>query len=77
MQRLDRLSALTLINITKGGGGKSIPQDQRIFEFKILYITGSNASVRKVAKGFFEYIHLVKRAGEWKIINVLWDFVQN
>ena len=76
-QRFDQMSALTLINITKAGGGKSIPQDQRIFEFKILDITGNNASVRTVAKGFFDYIHLAKWNGEWKIVNVLWDFIKN
>lgn len=76
-QRLDQMSALTLINITKAGGGKSIPLDQRVLEFKILDITGNNASVKTVAKGFFDYIHLAKWAGEWKIVNVLWDFVKN
>lgn len=76
-QRLDQMSALTLLNITKAGGGKSIPQDQRIFEFKILDITGNYASVKTVAKGFFDYIHMAKWNGEWKIVNVLWDFVKN
>ncbi|MEW6195422.1 MAG: nuclear transport factor 2 family protein [Bacteroidota bacterium] len=76
-QRLDQMSALTLLNITKSGGGKMIPVDQRIFEFKILDITGNNASVRTVAKGFFDYIHMAKWNGEWKIVNVLWDFVKN
>lgn len=76
-QRLDQMSALTLLNITKAGGGKSIPQDQRIFEFRILDITGNIASVRTVAKGFFDYIHMAKWNGEWKIVNVLWDFVKN
>jgi len=76
-QRLDQMSALTLINITKAGGGNFIPQDQKIFEVKILDITGNNASVRTIAKGFFDYIHLAKWAGEWKIVNVLWDFIKN
>lgn len=76
-QRLDQMSALTLLNITKAGGGKSIPEDQRIFEFKILDITGNCASVKTVAKGFFDYIHMAKWNGEWKIVNVLWDFVKN
>ncbi len=76
-QRFDQMSALTLIHITKAGGGKSIPADQRIFEFKILDITGNNASVRTVAKGFFDYIHLAKWNGEWKIVNVLWDFIKD
>lgn len=76
-QRLDQMSALTLINITRAGGGKSIPPDQRIFEFQILDITGNNASVRTVAKGFFDYIHMSKWNGEWRIVNVLWDFVKN
>lgn len=76
-QRFDQMSALTLINITKAGGGKLIPQDQRIFEFEILDITGNNASVKTVAKGFFDYIHMSKWNGEWKVVNVLWDFVKN
>jgi len=73
----NQMSALTLINITKAGGGKNIPEDQRIFEFKILDITGNNASVRTTAKGFFDYIHMAKWNGEWKIVNVLWDFIKN
>jgi len=76
-QRLDQMSALTLIKITEAGGGKSIPKDQQIFEFKILDITGNTASVRTVAKGFFDYIHMAKWNGEWKIVNVLWDFIKN
>lgn len=76
-QRFDQMSALTLINITRAGGGKSIPQDQRKFESKILDITGNYASVRTVAKGFFDYIHMAKWNGEWKIVNVLWDFIKN
>jgi hypothetical protein len=76
-QRFDQMSSLTLINITKAGGGKSIPQDQRIFEFRILDITGNHASVKTVAKGFFDYIHMAKWNGEWKIVNVLWDFINN
>ncbi|MFA7229544.1 MAG: nuclear transport factor 2 family protein [Melioribacteraceae bacterium] len=76
-QRFDQMSALTLINITKAGGGKSIPADKRIFEFKILDITGSHASVKTTATGFFDYIHLSKWNGEWRIVNVLWDFIKN
>ncbi len=76
-QRFDQMSALTLINITRAGGGILIPQDQRKFEFKILDITGNYASVRTVAKGFFDYIHMAKWNGEWKIVNVLWDFIKN
>lgn len=76
-QRFDQMSALTLINITRAGGGKLIPQDQRIFEFEILDITGNNASIKTIAKGFYDYIHMSKWNGEWKIVNVLWDFIKN
>ena len=76
-QRFDQMSALTLISITRAGGGKSIPQDQRIFEFEILDITGNNASIKTIAKGFYDYIHMSKWNGEWKIVNVLWDFIKN
>jgi hypothetical protein len=76
-QRFDQMSALTLINITRAGGGKSIPQDQCIFEFEIFDITGNNASIKTIAKGFYDYIHMSKWNGEWKIVNVLWDFIKN
>lgn len=76
-QRFDQMSALTLINITKMGGGSSIPKEQRILDYKLLDIMGNNASAKTIAKGFMDYIHLSKWNGEWKIVNVLWDFVKN
>lgn len=42
---------------------------------RILDIDGINASVKtwNAKYGFFDYIHLSKAGGSWKIINVLWD----
>ncbi|MBI1938239.1 MAG: nuclear transport factor 2 family protein [Ignavibacteriales bacterium] len=76
-QRLDQMSALTLIQFVRAGYGTKIPKEEQIKEFKILDIDGNNASVKTIAKGFYDYIHLAKYNGEWKIVNVLWDFKKN
>ena len=45
------------------------------YKITIFDIVEKNASVKVTSKqlDFFDYIHLVKIDGKWKIINVLWD----
>lgn len=45
-------------------------------DVRILDIDGNNASVKthNGKYGFMDYVHLAKMDGEWKIINVLWDW---
>lgn len=76
-QRLDQMSALTLIQFVRARYGTKIPKEEQIKEFKILDIDGNNASAKTIAKGFYDYIHLAKYNGEWKIVNVLWDLKKN
>lgn len=71
--RLGQQGALTLINATRGGGGRETPPDRQIRNVQILDIFGNTASVRAEMSGWIDYMHLAKWNGEWKIVNVLWE----
>ena len=71
--RLIQMTAMTLVQSTRAGGGSDIPAAERNNLVKILDIYGNTASVRVDAGGWVDYMHIVKWNGEWKIINVLWE----
>ena len=71
--RLIQMSALTLINGTRGGGGSDIPAAQRAHDVQILDIYRGAASVRVRAATWIDYMHMGRWNGEWKIVNVLWE----
>jgi len=70
---LGQQGALTLINNTKGGGGKETPADQQRKEVRILDIFGNAASVRVDASTWVDYLQIAKWNGRWVIVNVLWE----
>jgi Putative lumazine-binding len=43
-------------------------------EVKLLDISTRTASVKLIADDWIDYMHIVKTNGEWKIINVLWQY---
>lgn len=43
-------------------------------EVKLLDISDRTASVKLIANDWIDYMHLVKYNGQWKIVNVLWQF---
>lgn len=71
--RLIQMTAMTLVQSTRAGGGSEIAASDRRDEVKILDIYGNTASVRVNAATWIDYMHMVKWNGEWKIINVLWE----
>lgn len=71
--RLMQMSALTLINGTRGGGGSRIPAAERRSEVTILDVFRGAASVRVRAATWVDYMHLAKFNGRWVIVNVLWE----
>ena len=71
--RLIQMSALTLINGTRNGGGAEIPAGQRRSDVRILDIFGNTASVRVDAGTWVDYLHIAKWNGRWVILNVLWE----
>ncbi len=70
---LGQQSALTLINNTRGGGGKETPADQQRKEVRILDIFQNAASARVDASTWVDYLQLAKWNGRWMIVNVLWE----
>lgn len=71
--RLIQMTAMTLVQSTRAGGGSDIPAAQRRNEVKILDIYEGVASVRVNAAGWIDYMHMVRWNGQWKIINVVWE----
>ncbi|MFC1791685.1 nuclear transport factor 2 family protein [Gemmatimonadota bacterium] len=70
---LEQMSAMTLVQITRGMAQRPVPEEQRQDDVKILDIFGNVASVRVDATQWIDYLHLAKWNGEWKIVNVLWE----
>lgn len=53
--------------------GDKFPKNPRK-EVKLLDISARTASVKLLADAWIDYMHIVKTNGEWKIINVLWQY---
>ena len=53
------------------------PDDPFKLSVKILDITGNIASVKawNTKYGFMDYCHLARFGNDWKIVNVLWDYL--
>ncbi len=71
--RLIQMTAMTLVQSTRAGGGSDIPAAERKNEVRILDIYEGVASVRVNAAGWIDYMHMVRWNGQWKIINVVWE----
>ena len=71
--RLDQMGAMTLVQFTRSGGGKSTPKDKQEKDVTILDVFGNTASVKVVATDWIDYLHMAKFNGRWVIVNVLWE----
>jgi hypothetical protein len=71
--RLTQMSAMTLVQSTRRGGGSQIPVAERRDDVRILDIFGGAASVRVTAASWVDYMHLSRVNGRWVIMNVLWE----
>jgi hypothetical protein len=64
--RLDQMSALSLVQGTRRGGGKQT-------DVTILDVFENAASAKIVASDWIDYLHLARWNGRWVIVNVLWE----
>ena len=71
--RLDQMGAMTLVQFTRGGGGKNTPKDKQMKDITILDVYENAASVKVVAADWIDYLHIAKYNGRWVIVNVLWE----
>lgn len=53
--------------------GDKFPKTPRK-DVKLLDVSALTASVKLIADEWIDYMHIVKTNGEWKIINVLWQY---
>jgi len=70
---LNQMSAMTLVQRTREGIGKKIPEDRQLKEVTILDRFNNAAVVKVGASDWIDYLEVAKFNGEWKIINVLWE----
>ncbi len=71
--RLDQMSAMSLVQSTRRGGGKNTPRERQQKEITILDVFENAASVKLVASDWIDYLHVAKFDGRWVIVNVLWE----
>jgi hypothetical protein len=71
--RLGQMSAMSLVQGTRAGGGKQTPKEKQLKEVTILDQYENAASVKIVASDWIDYLHVAKSNGRWVIVNVLWE----
>jgi hypothetical protein len=71
--RIDQQSAMTLVQGTRAGYGKTTPAADRHDDVRILDIYRNASSVRINASYWVDYLELAKWHGRWVIVNVLWE----
>lgn len=70
---LGQMGAMTLVQFTRAGDGKSIPKEKQQKDVTVLDIFGNAASAKVIASDWVDYLHLAKWNGRWVIVNVLWE----
>ena len=70
---LGNMSALTLVQATRGGSGKQTPKEEQQKDVTILDALSGAATVKLEMRVWLDYMHIGKFNGKWVIINVLWE----
>ena len=73
VSQLGQMSAMSLVQGTRRGGGKNTLREQQQKDVTILDVYENAASVKIVAADWIDYLHMAKFNGRWVIINVLWE----
>lgn len=75
--RFSQMSALSLVQGTRMGGGKNTPKERQLKDVTILDVYENAASVKIIASDWIDYLHMAKFNGRWVIVNVLWELKPN
>lgn len=70
---LGQMTAMTLVQGTRGGSGKQTPKEEQQKDVTILDTMGGAATVKLEMRDWVDYMHIGKMNGKWVIINVLWE----
>lgn len=71
--RLSQMGAMTLVQYTRGGGGRNAAVESRDSEVTILDVFENAAVVRVDGPQWVDFLQMAKWNGEWVIVNVLWE----
>lgn len=71
--RLDQMSAMSLVQGTRRGGGRNTTKERQHKDVTILDVYENAASVKIMASDWIDYLHMAKFNGRWVIVNVLWE----
>ena len=74
--KLNPMSAMTLVQGTRRGGGKATPKERQQKDITILDVFQNAATVKIVASDWVDYLHMARFNGRWVIVNVLWELKQ-
>ena len=77
ISNLGQMSALSLVQGTRNGGGKNVPKERQQKDVTILDVYENAASVKVVATQWIDYLHMARFNGRWVIVNVLWELKPN
>jgi hypothetical protein len=66
-----------MVTATGNGRGKIEHPEQGRKDVTILDLGERMASVMAISEVFVDYLHLIKDAEEWRIVNVLWDYIED
>lgn len=67
------MGARMVIERTRDGVGRSIPDGRRREDLTVLDRVDDTAMVKIVAADSIDFLQMAKLDGEWKIVNVLWS----
>jgi hypothetical protein len=70
---LGQMSAMSLVQGTRAGGGKATLKEKQQKDVTILDVFENSASVKVVASDWIDYLHIARWNGRWVIVNVLWE----
>ena len=70
---LGQMSAMTLVQGTRNGGGKNTPKEKQQKDVTVLDVFENAACAKVVASDWVDYLQLAKWNGRWVIVNVLWE----
>ena len=70
---LGQMSAMSLVQGTRGGSGKQTPAAEQQKDVTILDLIGGAATVKLEMRDWVDYMHIGKFNGKWVIVNVLWE----
>ena len=71
--RLDHMTAMALVQGTRGGFGKQTPAAEQQKDVTILDVLGGASTVKLEMRDWVDYMHIAKINGKWLIVNVLWE----